>query len=366
MEAPNLQNNNSSNGNSTKEVPKQEWEVAQNAIHQMEVLYVRPTPENYSIWYNYFSRVNPELAHEIDHRLEKNLPFDDEFLRFLENKYLESVQSNPLVLARINDNAQKVEHTQVVLSDALSIITSIISDASEQNEAIQNKLDNIIQNKENHDISSILEAMVTVAKEMKKSTVGLKNKLEESRKDVEKLENRLNEISVEAEKDFLTGVYNRKSLEKYIEQLTSEARISNEPLSMLAIDIDHFKQFNDNFGHLIGDEVIKMTARLITDMVKGKDIVARFGGEEFFVLLPNTTIGGANIVAESIRQTIARKELKNRSTGETYGVIHVSIGVALFRPESDSSESWMKRADDALYRSKKSGRNCVTQEDLSK
>ncbi len=334
-----------------------EWSYAQNAIGKMEALNVTPKPRNYSIWYNYFAKININLAEEIDHRLQKNLPFDEVFLRFLEKSHLE----NNIIKA---DNSEEVEHTQDVLSDALSIITSIISEASSQNQSIQSKLDDLINNKEKRDISSVLEAMVTIATEMKKSAVGLKSKLDESRNDVEVLEHRLSEISLEAEKDFLTGVYNRKALDKHFTRLISEAKISNEPLSLLAIDIDHFKRFNDQYGHLIGDEVLKTTAKLLIEMVKGKDVVARFGGEEFFIILPNTSIGAANKVAENIRESICRKELRNRVNGDVYGVINVSIGVALFRCESDVVETFIKRADAALYRSKKAGRNRVTQETL--
>jgi diguanylate cyclase len=344
---------------------KAEWELAQQAMKKMEMLYVSPIPEHYFLWYNYFARSNPQLLEEINNRIEKELPFDDAFLHFLQKSHGASMEAQLRQAEKEAEHTEKLGHTQDVLSDALSIITSIISDAHSQNDAIQVKIDNIISNKDSHDISSILEAMVAVAKEMKRSGTGLRNKLDESRREVEKLEQRLNEISVEAEKDFLTNVYNRKSLDKYLHQRMQEAREQRTALSLLAIDIDHFKRFNDTFGHLIGDEVLKMTAKLLVESVKGKDIVARFGGEEFVVILPDTSIGGANSVAEIIRQSIAKKELKNRKTGESYGSISVSIGVALFRPESDSAESWFARADEALYRSKKAGRNCVTQENLS-
>ena len=128
------------------------------------------------------------------------------------------------------------------------------------------------------------------------------------------------------------------------------------------MDIDHFKAFNDNFGHLLGDEVLKIVAKSLTDCVKGADVVARYGGEEFSVILPNTPLNGAQRVAETIRATIAKRELKRRDSGESYGQITVSVGVSLLRPGSDTNESLIKRADDALYKSKRHGRNRVTLE----
>jgi diguanylate cyclase len=129
------------------------------------------------------------------------------------------------------------------------------------------------------------------------------------------------------------------------------------------LDIDHFKQFNDKFGHLLGDEVLKIVARAITYCVRGKDIVARYGGEEFCVLLPGTPLSGAMKVADTIRTTIAMRDLKRKDTGESFGSITVSVGAAQFRSRGeDDIDALVKRADDALYRSKMAGRNRVTGE----
>jgi diguanylate cyclase len=140
------------------------------------------------------------------------------------------------------------------------------------------------------------------------------------------------------------------------------AKETQGELCLLMIDIDHFKKFNDRFGHLIGDEVLKTVAKTLINTLKGQDMVARFGGEEFVVILPTTKIEGAMIVAESIRSAIASKELKRKDTGESFGVITISMGVARFRHDSDTLPLLMKRADDALYESKKNGRNRVTRE----
>ena len=155
---------------------------------------------------------------------------------------------------------------------------------------------------------------------------------------------------------------NRKSLEIKLDELTAWAKEKNADLCLLMIDIDHFKTFNDKYGHLVGDEVLRKVGRALVDSVKGKDFVARYGGEEFAVLLPSTPLGGGLAVAEILRKNIAETDLVRKDTGASIGLVSVSIGVARYRPEADSIAMLISRADNALYRSKIGGRNRVTQE----
>lgn len=187
-------------------------------------------------------------------------------------------------------------------------------------------------------------------------------KLEESKQEINNLRKNLEQVTAESQRDFLTGAYNRKTFEKFYDEYALHASQSHTPLCMIVIDIDHFKQFNDKFGHLIGDEVLKIVSRALIDSLKGRDVVARFGGEEFIVLLPETPLDIAMKVADSVRKTIASKELKRKDTGQVYGTITVSMGVSQFRPATDTLPTVLKRADDALYQSKHDGRNRVTKE----
>jgi diguanylate cyclase len=179
------------------------------------------------------------------------------------------------------------------------------------------------------------------------------------------LRENLAKVTTESERDFLTGTFNRKTFDKRLLEAMQEAKEKRTELVLVMLDVDHFKKFNDTFGHLIGDEVLKIVARTLTDSVKGMDTVARYGGEEFAVILPKTPIGGGMIVADAIRKTIAGRELKRKDTGANYGQITISAGVASFRHDKDTPETLVKRADEALYRSKHAGRNRVTQENLA-
>jgi diguanylate cyclase len=130
------------------------------------------------------------------------------------------------------------------------------------------------------------------------------------------------------------------------------------PLCILIGDVDHFKKFNDTWGHATGDQVLRLVAQCFKANTKGRDTAARYGGEEFVVALPQTTLANAITVAEHIRAAVESKKIVKRSTGETLGSISLSIGVAQFKLGEQISET-LSRADACLYAAKRSGRNRV-------
>lgn len=143
-----------------------------------------------------------------------------------------------------------------------------------------------------------------------------------------------------------------------MEKAIAEALETNEAMSLMLTDIDHFKTFNDNFGHLTGDQVLRLVAMSVKHNVKGEDTTARYGGEEFAVILPNTILRAAVTVAEHIRRAVMAKELVKLSTGEHLGRMTISIGVATLR-KGDTGQSLIERADTCLYAAKRHGRNRV-------
>ncbi|MEC7028274.1 MAG: GGDEF domain-containing protein, partial [Pseudomonadota bacterium] len=151
---------------------------------------------------------------------------------------------------------------------------------------------------------------------------------------------------------------NRKAFDSEIDRVASDTKHRGAAFSLLMVDIDHFKGFNDNFGHQIGDQVLRLVARTLTDGVKGRDMAARYGGEEFAIILPDTPLHAAAIVGESLRKAIAGKEVVNRNTGEKLSRITISVGAAEFTVEEDITDL-IERADAALYTAKHNGRNQV-------
>ncbi|MHB8134762.1 MAG: GGDEF domain-containing protein [Anaerolineaceae bacterium] len=160
--------------------------------------------------------------------------------------------------------------------------------------------------------------------------------------------------------DPLIGIYNRRYMDKRLEEEFKRAKRYNQPLSLLLIDIDFFKKVNDTYGHPFGDLVLRHWGGLILSVVRASDIVSRYGGDEILVITPSTPPTAAFALAERIRQHIEmHKFILSNDPNLKYVQFTVSIGVASLTPEIDQVEKLMKEADQALYRAKDKGRNCV-------
>jgi diguanylate cyclase (GGDEF)-like protein len=172
---------------------------------------------------------------------------------------------------------------------------------------------------------------------------------------------RLGHLEQENITDPLMGIYNRRHLDKCLCQEAVKARRYGLELSVLMMDVDHFKKFNDSYGHQLGDEVLRSLAKLIQGSVRDFDYVFRYGGEEFVVLLPYTESEGALILAERLRSWIEGRTLVAADSKGKYPdvMLTVSIGVSTFCPESDDETKMVARADKALYAAKEQGRNRV-------
>jgi len=329
---------------------------ARKSLILMNEYKIEPKPVNYSVWYHYVCGDIPRLNQEIDQFIKtKNVSISDDVNIYLYNKYLtESLRKNEQALQNSSENAQ------TVLGEIMAVIEKFSGDTRNYNTQIDEHVNTLSKNINNPAISTIAREIINRAVSIRDSGFALQDSLEASKSEVELLKTSLEKVTSEASKDFLTGIGNRKAFESNLEAMTKHAIETKGDLCLLMIDIDHFKQFNDKYGHLIGDEVIKKVARTLFDTVKGKDFVARYGGEEFAVLLPDTSRGNALVVAENIRRNMHETRFQRKDTKEFIDEVTVSIGVAQYRLLQDSTAMFISRADDALYRSKRGGRNKVT------
>jgi len=166
--------------------------------------------------------------------------------------------------------------------------------------------------------------------------------------------------------DPLTGVANRRALEQQLEQEWERARRHGTEVALLVCDVDHFKAYNDRYGHVAGDACLQQVASTLEGVIRrATDLVARYGGEEFVVVLPETPLAGALRIAEDARRSVAELAIPHDAAGDA-GVVTLSIGVACGGPGSAASpDELLKRADVALYEAKRQGRNTVQAADLA-
>jgi diguanylate cyclase len=185
--------------------------------------------------------------------------------------------------------------------------------------------------------------------------------LSESLRELDVIRESLNRAEQRANTDTLTGLPNRRALDEFLRSSQTAAMETGEPLSVLLIDIDRFKKFNDNFGHGVGDQVLRLMAKALRDGLRENDLPARYGGEELIAVLPGAELAVCEAIAERIRRAVAECEITRRSTGEILPGLTVSIGVAQFRP-GESMTQFLERCDGALYLAKRTGRNRVVTE----
>ena len=165
-----------------------------------------------------------------------------------------------------------------------------------------------------------------------------------------------NQLKNENRQDPLTSILNRRGLNLHFDKELNNAEISSKPLSVVLIDIDYFKEVNDMYGHDIGDNCLIEIANILSQTIRKHDIIARFGGEEFIIILPNTAINEALAVAEKLRARISKEKFSHFNLTLT-----ITLGVAERHKENDNALKIVKRADKALYKGKDEGRNCVEQ-----
>ncbi len=321
------------------------------AFGQMKALRQPASPRNFEIWYAYASGYHPALNQQINATLKAKGTISEADLVQMYENFLSPTR----LTERIDLVGSQVKGE---IDQVMAMIDAAVGSATSYTESLAGATEQLVQSKDRDGLRTIVETLVQTTKAMEISNRSLEERLHASKQEINDLQENLEAVRTESLTDPLTQLANRKFFDSTLEKSIAEAVERNEALSLMLTDIDHFKTFNDNFGHLTGDQVLRLVAMSVKHNVKGKDTAARYGGEEFAVILPNTSLRAAVTVAEHIRRAVMAKELMKRSTGENLGRMTISIGVATLR-KADTGQSLIERADMCLYAAKRHGRNRV-------
>ena len=330
---------------------------AKTAIDLMVENNIPHTPRNFAIWYAHASGREPQMSSVLETLIVGEGVSDDDNAE-LYSKYLGK-----------DDEAADLQKTSERVDAAVSKVLGFIGEASDGAETYGQSLENNLGEMASADnMDSLRQAVATLVGDTKKMATQnelLHERLENSSNEINTLREHMEEVRAEGLTDGLTNIPNRKAFDITLRQEAMNAMETGEELCLLLCDIDHFKLFNDTYGHHTGDQVLKLVGMILTQNVKGRDTAARYGGEEFAIILPNTSLGAAKNLANQVREAVASKRIRKKSTGEHFGEITMSIGVAKFRGGESLSEL-IQRSDKGLYQAKDSGRNCVVAEDKLK
>ncbi len=329
--------------------PEREQALAKTALALMGECSVIPTPENFELFYAYATGENPAIAQVIGQMISSRAPFTADVLQDLRLRCLSSARA-----ARAMDNLDTGMNQ--VIDDVLGKLEAAGRDAAGYSSTLSAATGELDTNQSPADLRKLVSGLMAATREMESRTKSLESELQQSSDQVTELRSKLDNVRKESLTDPLTGIANRKAFDTAMDAAMAES--ANEPICLLLCDIDHFKKFNDSWGHQTGDQVLRLVASCLSDNVKGRDTAARYGGEEFAVLLRNTKLADAVHVANQIRLAVQGRKLVKKSTGDVLGTITISIGVSQFT-NPDTVERVIRRADACLYGAKQNGRNLV-------
>jgi len=330
----------------------QAYDLARKAVEVMERQKIWPTPLNFELWIHYAGDPDGPLAQELHRLLTAGEAITEELSESLAACYLPK--------ARLN---QEIRDAGDQLTRELETVSRAIEAARSSSEAygvtLAGASTQLAQPVDADAVKKLVDGLSTATRKIQRENKSLEKRLKESTQEVERLREHLEQVRRDATTDALTNLANRKSFDEELDRARSEAEKTGEPLTLAVVDIDHFKRFNDTWGHQTGDQVLRYVASVIGRVCAPPRFAARYGGEEFGMIFPNETAAQVMRTLEEVREEVCSRMLKRRSTNEDLGAVTISAGVAQVHT-GENTHGLVERADAALYASKRTGRNRVT------
>jgi len=324
---------------------------ARKAIDAMEAHRVWPTALNFELWLHYVAAKESDVAGKINTVLKAGGQFTD--------KVGEEIAAEHLPAVKLSDEILGAGKS---LTEELDSVSRALESARKGSEAYGQQLataSKSLVEEDSEAIRAMVETLSEATDKVRQENKALEDQLADTNDELGRLKEHLEQVRRDAMTDALTDLANRKAFDETLERTNAEAELSGEPLTLAIMDIDHFKIFNDTWGHQTGDQVIRYVASVIGRAATGVRFAARYGGEEFALIFPGEDSHTAFEVLEAVREEISSRILKRRSTNEDLGAITISAGIAEHQ-RGDLPVGLMERADAALYASKHAGRNRTT------
>ncbi|WP_019612908.1 GGDEF domain-containing protein [Psychromonas ossibalaenae] len=325
--------------------------ILKKAVPLMMKYQVPTTPLNYALWYTYVSNDIPELNTKLENLMASH-------------DVCPPIQAESLYREFVSDKTESStwelrQSVEQMLQQLDQSLTDTHSDTSKFQQAFDKTLTDINRVEDEgwsiDEVVILLKKLEADSKDMHRSTQFFSNSLNSAKGEIASLKVQLQKSQKQALYDSLTGLLNRHAFNTELSAFLQE---ESSGLCMILTDIDHFKNFNDEWGHLLGDQVLKAVGRKLNDSMRDGAAAYRFGGEEFVILLPKSNLRIARHFAETIRKSFEKLSLKDKRTAKTINSITASFGVVEFQKD-ESLSSFIARADDYLYEAKRLGRNRV-------
>lgn len=326
--------------------------LADEAIRLAKTHKTPLVPKTYEVWYSYAAGIDNSINRIIDSIIENGKTLDDHQIEQIYSDHLCSTEKE----ARRHDRANaKLEQE---MSEVIKLIQSHVAVSENHSGSLNRTARSLSATATPIQIRNTIELLIEENSRMRSETANLAQNLKKSKQHVSKMRQSLAESRLKALRDQLTGLSNRRHFDTSLAREVTKSLADGSPMCLAMVDIDHFKNINDTFGHQVGDQVLKYLGQLLSENVKGRDVVSRYGGEEFAIILPSTDIANARTLVENIRSQIEETNLVVTKNRKSIGKITASFGLSQV-VNNDDPETLIQRADAKLYLAKNAGRNRV-------
>lgn len=327
---------------------------AEGSVHHIRENQVPAYPKTYEVWFTHLSGANRKLSIAIEEMIAKFGRVSAGQILHLHETFISNDGYDDKVDRISNRINGEAENLQKIIQKSYNLAQEFGISLNQASDDLKIELDQ-------ESLHKLIQRLALETAAVEGENRKLVEELKTAHIGIQQLHENLKEVRQETLMDDLTAIGNRRHFDRSLAKILTGFQTSREPTCLIMADIDHFKKFNDKWGHQTGDQVLRLVALAIRNNIKMQDIACRYGGEEFAIILPGVTLDQAKLVAERIRLAVAKRDVVKRSTGENLGKITISGGIAFFNRE-DTAESIIRRADSCLYLAKKSGRNLVITE----